>query len=395
MKVLLNDGMDEEGVELFNEAGIEVDLEKKSRSELIEKIGEYDALIVRSQTKDVNSEIIVPGYKGNLKMIGRSGVGYDNIDWEFAKEQAIVVKNAPNGVTNATAEMALGIMLGVARNIPQADASLKDGKWLKKLYTGVELSYKTLGVFGGGRIGKRLIKLVEGFGMKIICCDPFSQKDTSISYVSKEEVLKNADFLSIHAAGDEVLIGRDELEIMKPTAYLVNTARGNKVDPEALYDALANKRIAGAALDVHMIEGSSFKNKFEGLDNLVITPHLGASTKKGQRATAIEMAKVTIGYLKKGDFTNAVNMGDTIDSEQKPSYIVFIHHEDIPGVFSKIDGVFGDHGINIREFNSRKLYEDGAEGKKCALTDYLLQNEVTNQVIEKIREIPTVYSAKI
>ena len=397
-KILVNETMEEEGLDLFRKEGIELDLEKKDSDELLEKISEYDALIVRSKTK-VGPDIIEAGAKGNLKMIGRSGVGYDNVDVEFAEEHGIIVKNAPHGNTNATAEFAFGSMLSLARNIPQSYASLKDGKWLKSQYMGVELSHKTLGIFGYGRIGEQLHNLSRGFDMKVIVYDLFPKKDKGITYLSKEKVISNADFLSIHVGGDDVIIGQDELEQMKSTAYLINTARGNNVDPAALYDALKENKIAGAALDVHTVEGSSFKNKFEGLDNIVITPHLGASSKKAQRDTSIEMADVTLGYLLHGDFTNAVNGSETIGSKEKSDYRVFIHHQNIPGVFANIGKVFADYGINIKESNSiipcNKKKKNEPEEEKKAITVYMLQNEVDNSVVKKLEAIPTVYSAKI
>jgi D-3-phosphoglycerate dehydrogenase / 2-oxoglutarate reductase len=388
MKVLLNDGMDEEGVELFNQNGIEVDLDKKSQDSLVDVISEYDALIVRSATKP-RKDIIEAGANGNLKIIGRAGVGYDNVDVNTATKKGIIVKYAPNGNTNATAELTLGIMLAVARNIPQADTSLKDKRWLKSQYKGVELSHKTLGILGCGRIGQRLSELVRGFDMNVIGYDLFPQKDTRINYMSKEDVIVNSDFLSIHAGGDRVIVGKDELEQMKPTSYLINAARGCNVDPDALYNALVNNQIAGAALDVHHKEGKSFQNNFEGLDNIIMTPHLGASSKEAQRKTSIEMAEVTIGYLLHGDFTNAVNAGETIESEQKSVYPIFIHHKDVSGVFASIDNVFAQYGANIRENNSRQI---GGNGN--VVTVYLLQDQIESFVVDQLKEIPTVYDVK-
>lgn len=395
MKVLLNDGMDEEGIELFRNAGIETDAEKKDPEALVRHIGEYDALVVRSATK-VTRQVIEAGVRGSgcLKVVGRAGVGYDNIDVAAASEHGVVVKFAPHGNTNATAELALGLMLAVSRNIPQAHHSLKSGIWLKKPLRGVELSLKTLGVIGCGRIGQRLGELARGFDMRVIGYDLYPDPQSRIEYVSRAELLAQADYLSLHTGGSEVIIGREELSLMKSSAYLINASRGQNVDEEALCEALTTGAIAGAGLDVYASEPkkeeSEFTNRLRELPNVVLTSHLGASTAEAQKKTSVEMAQVIVDYLQKGGFANAVNAGERIESEERPVYPLFVSHRDIPGVFAKIDAVLGDSGVNIRETSSRLLGKSG-----FAMTVYLVHQKVGPQIVEKLGELEDVSSVRV
>ena len=391
MKVLLNDGMDEEGVKLFENAGIEVDRRKRDPKALVEQAGEFDALVVRSATT-ITREVIEAGSKGKLKAIGRAGVGTDNIDVKSATEYGVIVKSAPFGNTNATAELALALMLDVSRRVPQGHYSLKKGVWRKKCFEGTELSGKTLGIIGCGRIGQKLSELVVGFSMETLGYDPIVKSSSRIKFVSKEEVLKKADYVSIHVGGNEPVIGEKELMMMKPSAYLVNTARGRNVDAKALYKALKDGRIAGAALDVFedepAQEGSEFKSMLRQLDNIVFTPHLGASTVEAQRKTSVEMARVIIDYLLHGDFSNAVNVGENIELEQKPFYPLFVYHEDKPGMFAKIDKVLADFGVNIRENPSRQI------GVGCAIAVYLVHQRVGQDVIDELNKLEGVIRAR-
>lgn len=397
MKVLLNDGMDKEGIELFEKAGIETDIVKKDSDALVKIIGGYDGLGVRSATK-VTKEVIEAGAQGNLKIIGRAGVGVDNIDVNAATYYGVLVKFAPYGNTNSAAELAFLLMGNVSRNIPQAHYSLKNGIWQKKLFKGKELSHKILGIIGCGRIGQRLSELVRGFDMRVVGYDNMHEQiktlfpESRIEYMSKEEVLKIADYVSVHTGGDSILIGARELSIMKPTAYLINTSRGNNIDEESLYEALKNKKIAGAGLDVYANEpkkdGEKFTSKLIELDNVVLSSHLGASTGEAENKTSREMADVIISYLLRGDYANAVNAGETIQAEQKSVYPLFIHHEDKPGVFTEIGKVLKKYNINIRENPSRQI------GEGAAVTVYLLHNPVGPEVIKQLNSLPQVHSAK-
>lgn len=390
MKVLLNDGMDEEGIKLFQQAAIEADKQKRDPVSLRAQIGEFDALVVRSATK-VTKEVIEAGVKGKLKIVGRACVGVDNIDIKAATEKGVVVKSAPFGNTNATAELALALMLDISRKVPQGYYSLKEGVWRKKRFEGTELSGKTLGIIGCGRRGQRLSELVGNFNMEIIGYDPVAKPSSRIKQVTKEEVLSQADYVSIHVSGNQPIVEEKELWLMKPTSFLINTARGANVEEKALYNALKAGGIAGAAIDVFeeepSAEESQFCSKLRELDNVIFTPHLGASTIEAQKKTSVEMAKVIIDYLLHGDFSNTVNAGENIEQEQRPTYQLFIYHEDKPGMFAKIAKVLADHGVNIRENPSRQI------GQGYATAVYLVHQRVEQNVIDELNKIEGVIRA--
>ncbi len=389
MKVLLNDGLEKEGLQIFQQAEIETDTKKRDPKALIAEIASFDALVVRSATK-VTREVLEAGAKGRLKIVGRSGVGYDNIDVEAASEFGIVVKSAPYGSTNAVAELTLGLILSLSRNIPQAHNVLRSGVWSKDKLKGHEVAFKTLGLLGCGRIGQKVAQLAHrGFDMETIGYDIRPCPESGIKFISKEEVLRKADYVSIHTGGKDCLIGEKELALMKPTAYLINTSRGANVDEEALYKALKEKKIAGAALDVYSqepkAEGTEFQNKLRELDNVVFTSHLGASTVEGQRETSMEIARVVSGYLLGGDFTNSVNAGESIELEEKPVYTLFIHHRDVPGVFANIDKVLADNDINIRANYSRQIGKTG-----YAISVYVIHKKVPAKTLEVLKKVDNV-----
>lgn len=393
MKVLLNDGLEKEGLQLFQEAGIETDTKKRDPQTLVKEIGQFDALVVRSATK-VTREVIEAGAKGKLKIIGRAGVGVDNIDLEAASECGLVIKAAPSGNTNAVAELAIGLMLSLSRNIPQSHLTLKNGVWSKQKLKGTEMRHKTLGLLGCGRIGQKLAHIAHhGFEMEIIGYDIKPCLESGIIFLSKEEVLQQADYISIHTGGKEVIVGEKEFALMKPTAYLINTSRGQNIDQNALYQALKEKKIAGAGLDVYVEEpkgeGAEFKSQFLDLDNVVFSAHLGASTIEAQRETAIEMARVVCSYLLGGDFANAVNAGESIELEDRPVYTLFIHHRDVPGVFANIDKVLADNDINIRANYSRQIGKSG-----YAVSVYVVHKCVTPQIVDTLKSLPNVKDVK-
>jgi len=394
VKVLLNDGLEKEGLKLFQEAGVETDTKKRDLNALVSEIGQFDALIVRSATK-VTREVIEAGAKGKLKIIGRAGVGYDNIDAAAASENGIVVKSAPYGSTNAVAELTIDLMLSISRNTPQAHQSLKNSVWKKEKFKGTELSYKTLGILGCGRIGQRLAEIARrGFDMEVIGYDIKPCLESGIKFMSKEEILAKADYVSIHTGGKDVVVGEKELALMKKTAYLINTSRGSNVDEQALYKALKEGKIAGAALDVFAdepkAEGAEFKSKLKELENVVFSSHLGASTTDAQRETSIEIARVVSGYLLGGDFTDVVNAGESIELEEKPVYTLFIHHRDVPGVFANIDTVLADNDINIRANYSRQIGNSG-----FAISVYVLHKKVSPEIIKKLKAIANVCNVKV
>ncbi|MBN1244731.1 ACT domain-containing protein [Candidatus Bathyarchaeota archaeon] len=393
MKVLLNDNLEKEGIRVFEEIGIETDTRKRDLNALIKDIGEFDALIVRSATK-VPREVLEAGARGKLKIVGRAGVGYDNIDVAAASENGIVVKCAPYGNTNAVAELTLCLMLDISRNIPQAHHSLKGGKWKKAEFKGTELSYKTLGILGCGKIGQRVGELARrGFDMEVFGYDICPCAESTVKYVSKEEVLSKADYVSIHTGGKVTIVGEKELSLMKSTAFLINTSRGSNVDEQALYKALKEGRIAGAAIDVYAEEpkgeGAEFKSKLRELDNVIFSAHLGASTIEAQRETSTEIARVVAKYLFGGDFTSSVNAGESIELEERPVYTLFIHHRDVPGVFANIDKVLADNDINIRANYSRQIGSSG-----YAISVYVLHKKVPSKIIETLKGIENICNVK-
>ncbi len=284
MKVLVTDGIEKEALEKL-QASHQVDVIEVSPEELLSSVERYDALVVRGRTK-VTAQVIEKG--ANLKVIGRAGVGVDNIDVNAATKRKIAVVNAPTGSTISVAELALGHMLSVARRLPQADKSIKDGKWEKKKFMGVELNGKTLGLLGSGRIGTEVAKRAQTFGMRTIAYDPYLPpqiaKDNNIDLIDMETLLREADFLSIHTAltpETRGMVGAKELSMMKKTSFLINCARGEVVQEQALADAVKSGTIAGAALDVFEKEPPT-GSPLVGLENVFMTPHIGASTREGQ-----------------------------------------------------------------------------------------------------------------
>ncbi|MCW3999915.1 MAG: ACT domain-containing protein [Candidatus Bathyarchaeota archaeon] len=393
MKVLLNDGLEKEGLAIFQQAGIETDTKKRDPATLAAEIGQFDALVVRSATK-VTREIIEAGAKGKLKIIGRAGVGYDNIDAAAASEHGVVVKIAPFGSSNAVAELTIGLMIAVSRNTPQAHHSLKNGIWIKKKLEGRELNGKTLGLIGCGRIGQKVAQIAKlGFNMDVVGFDIKPCPESGIKFLAtKDEVLGKSDYISVHTGGKEVIVGARELALMKPTAYIINTSRGNNIDQQALYSALKDSKIGGYATDVYKeepkAENDPFNDKLKELGNVVLSSHLGASTVEAQRETSTEMARVLTSYLLGGDFTNAVNAGESIEVEEKEIFTLFIHHKDVPGVFANIDKVLADSNINIRANYSRQINQG------YAISVYVLHQKVSAETVAKVQAVPNVCSVK-
>lgn len=285
MKVLVTDGIAPEAVKMMEEKGHEVVLDEVSPEGLLEKIGGYDALIVRSRTK-VREDALDKA--ANLKVIGRAGIGVDNIDINYAKEKGIKVVNAPMGSTLSVAELAFGHMLALARGIVRGSIGIKGNQWLKKKLKGMELSGKTVGIIGCGRIGQALAARCQAFEMKTIGFDPYLPKEVAEKYnielMGLDELLKRSDFISLHVALTEStkhMLSTAQFEIMKDKAYIVNCARGGVIDEDALYDALKEGMIGGAALDVFETEPPG-ETKLAELDNVAFTPHIGANTVDAQ-----------------------------------------------------------------------------------------------------------------
>lgn len=289
MKVLVADKLDEEALRALAKKS-DVVAEEVSPEKLLRVIQEYDGLVVRSRTK-VTAEVLERAER--LKVISRAGVGVDNIDIPAATKKGVMVVNAPAGSTQSVAELTVALMLALARRIPAADGSLKGGRWEKSRLQGVELCGKTLGLVGCGRIGSKVADICLGLGMSVLAFDPYLREDTaaekSIRLTSLDEVLEESDFVSIHAAlTDETrhMIGKAAFQKMKRTAYLVNCARGPIVDEQSLVEALKEGQIAGAGLDVFEKEPPLGSPLLE-LENVVLTPHIGASTQEGQRRTGL------------------------------------------------------------------------------------------------------------
>jgi D-3-phosphoglycerate dehydrogenase len=301
MRVLVSDPLAQDGIDVLSKE-LEVDVKTKlSENELVDIIGDYDALVVRSGTK-VTSCVIEAGTR--LQVIGRAGVGVDNIDVGRATERGILVVNAPDGNSIAAAEHAIALMFAMARNVPQANASLSSGKWERKKFMGVETTGKTLGVVGMGRIGQHVARRARGLEMRVVAYDPYISSDLAVKMgvetCELDELLAQADFITIHvpkAPSTIGMIGEREFELMKPTARLINCARGGIVDEEALVKALDAGQLAEAALDVFSAEPPPSDSPLLGHPKLVVTPHLGASTKEAQVAVAYDVARQVVDVL--------------------------------------------------------------------------------------------------
>jgi D-3-phosphoglycerate dehydrogenase len=310
MKVLIADPIAEEGIEYLRRHTDVVIKTGLKPEELKATIGDYDALIVRSDTQ-VSAEIIESGKE--LKVIGRAGVGTDNIDVDAATRKGIVVVNTPTTNTVSAAEHTIALMLALARNIPQANSQLKSGKWQKQQLVGIELRGKTLAIIGLGNVGSELAKRAQAFEMRVIAHDPFVSADYAghldVALVSFDQVLREADIITLHiplTAATKNLIGAKELAKVKPTARIINVARGGLIDEKALITAIRQGKIAGAAFDVFseepMIDSPLFQE-----DRVIVTPHLGASTIEAQRYAARDIAEEVMTVLQ-GQFSKyAVN----------------------------------------------------------------------------------------
>ncbi len=297
MKVLVNDAIAPQGVQKLKDAGFEVVVDHLEPEELKAQIKDYDAIIVRSATK-VKREIIEAAE--NLKAIGRAGVGLDNVDREAAESKGIKVFNTPAATSISVAELSLGMMIAAARHIAQGTVSLKQGRWDKKKFKGVELYGKTLGIIGMGRIGSEMAKRVQALGMTVFFYDPYVTESPFGVSKNLDELLSEADFISMHLPHTEAthhLISTAEFAKMKDGAILVNAARGGVVDEEALYEALSSGKLRAAAIDVYEQEPVTDHKLFE-LDNVVLTPHVGAQAAEGQTRAGIQVAEKVIEALK-------------------------------------------------------------------------------------------------
>ncbi|MDP7657723.1 MAG: D-2-hydroxyacid dehydrogenase [Nitrososphaerales archaeon] len=302
-KILVCDSISEKAVNLLKDTGFEVSyLPSITPEDLLLTIPNYDVVIIRSRT-EITQELISAGKK--LKIIGRAGVGLDNIDLKAAEEADVEVYNTPDSVTNSVAELILGMMLSLSRGICIGNSSLKEGNWMKSHLKGFELKDKVLGVIGLGRIGTRLSELVQAIGMNILFYDIVeAPKETieklNLKYAEIDDILTKSDYITLNiplTQETKHFISGEKISKMKKTAYLINASRGAVVDEKALLDALKNDRIKGAALDVFENEPPG-RNKLVVMSNVVCTPHIGAQTVEAQEAAAIEVSKRIIEFFR-------------------------------------------------------------------------------------------------
>ena len=312
-KIFISDDVSDNGLEPLRASGFA--LEKRTGlnpDELAQALRDYDGLIVRSETK-VTSDLLDAAK--NLRVIGRAGVGVDNIDVTAATARGIVVMNAPDGNTITTAEHTIALLVALARRVPQANISLKSGKWERKNFIGTELQGKTLGVIGFGRIGRVVAKRANALGMKVVAFDPFvvadSARDAEIELQPIDDVLARADFLTVHTpltAETRGIIGADAFAKMKNGVRIINCARGGLIDEGALYQAIKSGKVAGAALDVFESEPPPADHQLLQLDEVIATPHLGASTTEAQEGVALTVAEQMRDFLLTGALRGAVNL---------------------------------------------------------------------------------------
>ncbi len=338
-RVLISDALSPAAVQIFKDRGIEVDFQPKlgkDKDKLAEVIGDFDGLAIRSATK-VTPKILEQAKK--LKVIGRAGIGVDNVDIPAATAKGVIVMNTPFGNSITTAEHAITMMLALARQIPEADASTRAGKWEKSKFMGVEIFNKTLGVIGCGNIGSIAADRALGLRMKVIAFDPFLSheraRDIGVEKVDLDELFKRADFITLHTPLTDKtrnIIDAAAIAKMKKGVRVINCARGGLVDEAAMVDALTSGHVAGAAFDVFAEEPATDNPLFK-LPNVVCTPHLGASTSEAQENVALQVAEQMSEYLLRGAIENAINF-PSISAEEAPKLKPFVDLAEKLGSFA-------------------------------------------------------------
>lgn len=391
MKVLVSDNISAKGVEILKKAGLEVDVKTGMKpDELIACIGEYHGLVIRSATK-VTAEVIDAAT--NLKVIGRAGSGLDNVDKAAASKKGIVVMNTPGGNTVTTAEHAVAMLFAIARSIPQATASMKAGKWEKKKFMGVELFNKTLGILGLGAIGGQVARKALGLEMNVIAYDPFlseeKAREMGIRKVSVNEIFTESDFITIHTpltAETKNLINANTISTMKNGVRIINCARGGIINEPDLYEALKSGKVAGAAIDVFEKEPPD-NNPLLTLDNLICTPHLGASTEEAQENVALAVAEQIADYLAHGTIRNAVNF-PSIPSDQVPRLQPYITLAEKLGSFSSQIFAEGAKEIVV------EYHGDAATVNTAPVTIAALKGYLTPILLETVNFVNAPFIAK-
>ncbi|HEV7276467.1 MAG TPA: phosphoglycerate dehydrogenase [Devosiaceae bacterium] len=351
-KVLVSDKLSKTAVQVFKDNNIDVDYLPdlgKDKDKLLEVIGQYDGLAIRSATK-VNEKIISAA--NSLKVIGRAGIGVDNVDIPAATKKGIIVMNTPFGNSITTAEHAISLLLSLARQIPEADASTRASKWEKNRFMGVEVTNKIIGIIGAGNIGSIVADRAQGLKMKVIAFDPFLTPeravDLGVEKVELDDLLARADFITLHTPlTDQTrnIISAEALKKVKPGVRIINCARGGLIDEAALYEALQSGRVAGAALDVFLEEPAK-DNPLFLLPNVICTPHLGASTSEAQENVALQVAEQISAYLNTGEIVNALNF-PSISAEEAPRLTPYVRLAEALGSFAGQLTETSIRGINI------------------------------------------------
>ena len=336
-KVLISDKLSAEAVEIFRNRGVEVDVRPGlTPAELREIIGAYDGLAIRSATK-VTRELLDVATR--LKVVGRAGIGVDNVDLKSATARGVIVMNTPHGNSITTAEHAIAMMFALARQIPEATASTKAGKWEKNRFMGTELTGKVLGLIGAGNIGSIVADRAHGLHMRVVAFDPYlSEKralDMGVEKLELDELLARADFITLHTPMTEAtrnIVSREALAKCKRGVRIINCARGGLIDEAALADAIISGQVGGAALDVFEIEPAKDSPLF-GMENVVCTPHLGASTNEAQENVALQVAEQISDFLLTGAVTNAINTA-SVSAEDAPRLKPYMELVQFLGAFA-------------------------------------------------------------
>ena len=393
-KVLISDKLSPAAVQIFKDRGIDVDVKTGlSPDELKAIIGEYDGLRIRSATK-VTTEVLDAAR--NLKVVGRAGIGVDNVDVPAATARGIVVMNTPFGNSITTAEHAIALMFAIARDIPQANASTHAGKWEKTKFMGVELTGKVLGIVGSGNIGSIVAERAQGLRMRVIAYDPFLSheraKDIGVEKVELDELFARADFITLHTPLTEAtrnIIDAKAMAKMKKGVRIINCARGGLIVEEDLKVALDSGQVGGAALDVFAVEPAKANSLF-GHEKVVCTPHLGASTSEAQENVALQVAEQMADYLLTGAITNALNM-PSVSAEDAPKLRPYMQLADQLGSFA---GQLTEHGLksvqieyagDVADLNTKPLTAVLLQGLLKPLLESV--NMVNAPVIAKERDI--------
>ena len=360
MKVLISDKLSQEAVNIFQEREIIVDYKPDiNRSELNNIIQDYEGLAIRSNTK-IDKEILSKASK--LKIIGRAGIGVDNVDVDEATLKGVIVMNTPHGNSITTAEHTIAMIMSLVRKIPDANLSTKKGKWEKSKFIGTEVTGKYLGLIGCGNIGSIVADRAKGLKMKVLVYDPFltveTSKDIGVEKVSFDELLKRSDIISIHTPltnSTRNIINAKNIFSMKKGSSIINCARGGLIDENALSVALKNNHLSGAAIDVFLEEPAK-KNILFDTPNVILTPHLGASTKEAQEKVAVQIAEQISDYLLKGSVTNSLN-SPSISAEEAPVLNPYIRLSELLGNF------LGQVNVGSQNIISIKVEFDGIASK--------------------------------